>query len=193
MKRLIVEGLVIASLIGIISITRTQLKDTKQQLEVVSNNFKQLESDNYSLEMDKKQLTDYIGDLNTKFKQEIDSVVKAKDIKIKDIKQLVNNKTIVTVTDTVFMPAEEVKIENDSIYRLTFSVDSACYKAVIYALSKDEHTTVNLHELTTENDSYYIVHYEKKKWWQFFKKRKLVVTTVSNCGESTTKVINITK
>jgi predicted nuclease with TOPRIM domain len=193
MKRLIIEGLVIASLLSAVYVLNNNLKETKQQLETTTQNFKQLESDNYTLELSKKELTDYIGDLNTQFKQEIDSVVKANDIKLKNIKQLVNNKTVVTVKDTVFMPAEEVKVQNDSLYQLKFSVDSACYKAVIYALTKDDKTTVNLHELTTQNDSYYIVHYEKKKWWQIFKKRKLIITTVNSCGESSTKIINITK
>jgi predicted nuclease with TOPRIM domain len=193
MKRLIIEALIISSLAGLVYVLKNELSETKEQLEKTTTNFKQLESDNYSLELSKKELTDYIGDLNTQFKQEIDSVTKANDIKLKDIKQLVNNKTVVNIIDTVFMAAEEVKVENDSLYKLKFTVDSACYKAVIYALTKDQSTTVNLHELETENNSYFIVHYEKKPWWKLFKKRKLLITTVSDCGTSETKVINITK
>jgi predicted nuclease with TOPRIM domain len=193
MKRLIIEILIISSLTGLVYVLKNELSETKEQLEKTTTNFKQLESDNYTLELSKKELTDYIGDLNTQFKQEIDSVTKAHDIKLKDIKQLVNNKTVVSIIDTVFMPAEEVKVENDSLYKLKFTVDSACYKAVIYALTKDQSTTVNLHELETENNSYYIVHYEKKPWWRLFKKRKLLITTVNDCGTSETKVINITK
>ena len=190
MKQALIIGALSLLALGTIKSLYDKNRELTETLERTTSNLSQLEADNYSLSFEKDELVNYVKDLNTKFKQEIDSVTKANDIKLKDLQRLTKTHTVVTVRDTVFMEPEHIAQE-DSLYELSYSSSHDCYDIKLTAMSADPETTLRVDELTTKNDSYYMLHYSKKKWWQLFKKRKLLMTTVDNCGTSTTTEVQV--
>lgn len=162
-------------------------EEINRKNEIVKN----LESDNFSLTFKKGELEEFIGTQNTQFKKDIDSVITAKNIEIKDLKKIINHKTSISVIDTVYLPSKEVEQKDDSLYVLKFSNENKCISASVEALTQDPNTKIKFEKLEAQNDSYYIVHKEKKKWWQIFKKRKLMITITDNCGITETKELEV--
>ena len=193
MKTKIISILILIILCGFVWFQANHIKNLNASLTRVNYNMSQLESDNYSLTFKKGELEDYIKQGNTKFKQDIDSVCNQYDIKIKDLKKVINTKTTITVKDTVYVPTEVIKIENDSLYHSEFLFDSACLYVRGRVLSTDSLAQLIFDNLECDNESFSMVYKEKKKWWQWFKKRKLIMKTVSRCGETTVKELEVIK
>lgn len=186
-------GLLLTSIIlsGLLFGVVQKNNDLKEEIAVKENNIKQLESDNYLLTFKKGELEDYVKDLNTEFKRNIDSVTMEHNIRIKDIQKLINTKSVITLLDTVYLPGETVYIKEDNKYHYNFSMDSACFKMSGTVISNDPEPLVKLNSLSAEHETYSIYHREKKKWWQIFKRRKIIMETFDNCGHSTTKILEI--
>lgn len=153
----------------------------KAEIEQKANIIKQLEADNYSLTFKKGELEEYIKEGNTRLKQKIDSVTKAYDIKLKDVKKVTVVK-VETRVDTIKVPVETSLSLADSLYHSEFSVDSACFKISGRIIGMDPMPALVFTKLGYENESYYVVYKEPKKWWQFFKKRKTMIKVFSKCG-----------
>ncbi len=161
-------------------------KDLKTEIKQKEHNISQLESNNYSLTFKKGELEDYIKEGNTEFKRKIDSITKAHNIKIKDLKKVISTQ-IKTSVDTVFVPVETIINLKDSLYHSAFSIDSACFKISGKVISKDQSPKLFFSKIGYENESMYFTYKEPKKWWQIFKRRKMMLKVVSECGEVTVK------
>lgn len=157
-------------------------KDVKQK----DYNISQLESDNYSLNFKKGELEKYIKQGNTEFKRRIDSITKAHDIKIKDLKKVTSTK-IETVIDTVLVPVETTINPVDSLYHSAFVMDSACFKIRGKVISNDSMPQIIFNQIGYKNEVMHFVYREPKKWWQIFKRRKLILKAINECGEISVK------
>jgi regulator of replication initiation timing len=191
MKKYIIYAAVLLALGGIGTFQHSQIKKLREQLAETSLNLTEIESDNYSLTMERDQFKEWLETQNTAQKQAMDSVLKAHDIKVKDLKKIIDTKTTITIHDTVYMEPVVVESPVDNYYKLHFQRYNECAAVNVSVWTKDATTTLSIDKLETTNQTYSVVYKEPKKWWQIFKKRKYRMETYSNCGETTIQEIEI--
>lgn len=193
MKIKIIGVLIILSLLGIITYKENVIINIKKDRDTYKENTKSLLEHNSSINLTNKDLLEFIKNSESKFAQEIDSVTKKYDIKIKHLQKLIQIKNEVTEKDPFYLPPVEVIHKPDSTYILKYIRESECFKIEIEAITKDKNTLIKFNKIQSNSESYFLVYKEKKPWWKIFKKRKLMQKTVNNCGEVSIKELEIIK
>lgn len=181
-----IKAIAIALLIILLSSFSYVLREyVKQRNEIVrlNENIGNLGVENSTLRFTSKELSEYMENLNTAHKSEIDSITKL--LKVKP-KQIISYETITnTIVDTVEVEASVDKIAkpNDSTYR--YKVTKGCFDISGSIITKDPNTKLFVDSLVGSNTIYIVKHY-KKSFWDviFFRKGNEVVSMTSDCGDN---------
>lgn len=167
---------------------------TKSKLDItrLENNLYVKDSKISTLTLTTKELKGYLGNLDTKYKQEMDSILKNRKINIKYLKSYeriyINN----IDTDTIKSVIVETKLKSDSLYQINFSNAKKCLKIYGYVESLDSASNIFITKIEGVNNIYITESYKKSFWdYILFRKGKLIRNTTSDCGEILDNVIDI--
>jgi hypothetical protein len=169
-------------------------KNTELKLDNarITTNINSLNTKNSALFMKSKELKDYIKRQNTKHKVEIDSILKAHKVKIKQLQSYQKIVMTITDTDTIFVEHYKPVLLNDSVYDIEFNNVRKCFKISGYLRTKDSTSTVHIDKLEGVNNIYVTKSYKKTFWdYVFFRKGKLITIKTSDCGEVSGEEIDV--
>lgn len=123
----------------------------------------------------------------------IDSLLKARKIKPKDVVSIEEHTTTIQNHDTVYLSNRDTIRVRDSIgtklYKTLIQDDRNCIRIQGFVLSTDEFPSVAITQQDATIDTYDIVVH--RKWWQFLWKPKTWTETYTKCGDL--KVLRIDK
>lgn len=163
--------------------------ELKQELEQSKTNLIEIQNENSNLVFKNGELKDFLKVQNSKEKRIIDSIARAYNIKLKQIKQaqvahISYVDTTFHVIDSTFITYKEVEILKDSSYVIPFAVNKDCYNINGEIFSRDSCSTIGLNRVEFMDDIVRIK-YKKKKWYEFWKwfcKPKPEYITIGRCS-----------
>jgi len=151
-------------------------KDVNRLTDVISQNAKVMQ--NLSLKT---------GELEYYLTKRDSQILADKKIKQKDVKEFVTNNYYYSYKDTIFVSMKPI---NDTLYNKVIMTD--CASVDIDVSIKDNKPNLRLNSLRLNDTIRNILSVKRKHWYSIFKK-ELILTTTTQCGETTTKRIEITK
>lgn len=123
----------------------------------------------------------------------IDSLLKVRKIKPKDVVSIEEHTTTIQNHDTVYLSNRDTIRVRDSLgtklYKTLIQDDRNCIRIQGFVLSTDEFPSVAITHQDATIDTYDIVVH--RKWWQFLWKPKTWTETYTKCGDL--KVLRIDK
>ena len=141
---------------------------------------------------------EFIQDMDHNYKDEFEAIKKKLDITAKQVTRLQNIKTVYITKDTTSYVLNEIlkaiQEERPMVQKVADSTECHLVEANVHFNGKDLRLDVTKVGYTNITDI--VAFMEKRKWWTFwkwFKKRKITVSVLNSCGETTTRIVNVTK
>lgn len=163
-----------------------------QRSEIVrlNDNIVNLGVDNSTLRLTAKELENYMEDLNTAHKIEIDSITKLLKIKPKQVISYITVENVISDTVEVEIPLDNTNHSKDTTF--SFNINKGCLDISGRIKSTDPDTKLFVDSVHGSNKTYIVKHYKKSFWdFVFFRKGKETISTTSDCGESVIEEIII--
>lgn len=162
------------------------IKENNENLESISrlsDNISVLNTSNEYLKFKESELRNYLEDLNTTHKKEVDSILSAHKVKISQLKKY-QKLTVSTIDlDTATVNFKEVKLVDDSLYVMPYERATECVSVSGRVISKDKSTQLFIDSIRSENIIYQTISYKKTFWdWIFGRVGREVVKVSSKCG-----------
>lgn len=162
------------------------IKENNENLESISrlnDNVSVLNTSNEHLKFKESELKEYLQDLNTTHKKEVDSILSVHKVKISQLKKY-QKLTVSTIDlDTATVNFKEVKLVDDSLYVMPYERVTECVSVSGRVISKDKTTQLFIDSIRSENIIYQTISYKKTFWdWLFGRVGKEVVRVSSKCG-----------
>lgn len=154
----------------------------KEEIQRLENNFNQVSEENQFYELKTDELKDLLKKETHRFKS-TDSLLKDRNIKIKQLEKLKINTVTIINTDTVYLTNTDtlvIRMEKDStLYKTPFVDDRNCIKIEGFVMSTDEFPSVAITSQNAEIETYEME--VKRRWYQFWKP-KTWKETYTKCG-----------
>ena len=177
-------------LFGCIIYTLTRnVVELKQELKQSKSNLIEIQNENSNLLFKNGELKEFLEIQNSREKRLIDSLARAYNIKLKQIKQaqvahIHYIDTTFHIIDSTVITYKEVEVLSDTSYVIPFEVNKDCYNIDGEIYSRDSTSTLGLNKVEFTDDIVRIK-YKKKKWYEFWKwfcKPKPEYITIGRCS-----------
>ncbi len=198
MKFKISSLLIILLLLGSTLYAFYHIRTLEKQLTIANDNIAQIDKQNQSLILSKKQMSSWLKAKDTKFKQSIDSLAQAYKVSLKEVAKA--SSTEITYSkirpDTIYVPIKfkGLTIEKqDTLYTSSFIDSTRCYSIAGVIKSSDKSPRISLTAINFKTEVLSITYKKRPQWWKFWKwfsKRKVESVTVATCGNVETKSIS---
>ena len=186
---------IFASLIFTSVNLNNKLNKSKASVERLCHNINVKDTKIADLSFTTDELKTYIKSKDTYHKREVDSILKAHNVSIKDLIQLQSIKIAYRDTSKSSFTRNGSITKTDSTYIIPIKAYRNCLKVYGNITSKDSTTTVYITEVEGSNNIYITKSYNKTFWDKiFFRKGKEVTKMSSDCGDTlSNQTITISK
>jgi hypothetical protein len=195
-KTIISKVLVGLILIICFAFMSRQNQELSNQINILTDNIEQINTQNSTLTFKSKQLKEYIKNKDTSHKHEIDSILSAHKVKVSNLinYQKISISSIETDVRPTVIVSKDSTFKNDSIYHLKFYHRSKCNYLEGSIKSLDPKSQIIIDSLASKNTIYITKSYKKTFWdWLFFRDGTEITKTTSDCGNVNTQNLEIIK